>query len=160
MNLLPSNSFSSSGVSSLWGVKRLSVAPPAEPVPACVPVPLIANKDPVVCPNAPPLPPVAATAAPKLLPNPPPLLAAEEKLNPDAEPPNPEEGVSLLAAGAAKEKPAAVGAEEEDEEEPNPDGGCVALAVALPKPVEPDWPAEEPNPPLGAAKLKLLALLS
>lgn len=80
------------------------------------------------------------------------LFAVEEKLNPEAEP-NPEAAAGLLVLEAAKENSEAEGAEEE----PNPEGGCVGAAMALPKPVEDDGAAEEPNPPLGAAKLKLLA---
>ena len=155
LNLFAPNSLSSSGFSSLWEVKRLSVNPPAEPVPATVPVVLPPNKElTLVCPKS--FPPVEGAAAPK----PPPLLAVEEKLNPEAEPPNPEVDGALVtsATGAANEKPAAEGADEA-EKEPKPDGGGVATAAATPNPVGSAWVADEPNSALGTAKLKPLALL-
>lgn len=85
------------------------------------------------------------------------MFAVEEKLNPEARP-NPEVAAGVLVAGAAKEKEAAERAEDAAEEDPNPEGGCVGAAEALPKPAEDDGAsAEEPNPPLGAAKLKVPA---
>lgn len=83
------------------------------------------------------------------------MFAVEEKLNPEAEP-NPE-AAGLLVAGYPKEKLEAEGAVEAVEEEPNPEGGCVGAAVALPKPVGAAAAAGEPNPLDGAAKLKLVA---
>lgn len=138
-------------------MKRLSAAPPAEPTAAAV-----APNPPLVCPKALALPPVCDAPAPKTLPNPPPgalAVAVEEKLNPAAEP-NAEVAGALSADGAAKENPAAEGAEEEAATgaPPNPVGGCVGAAMALPNPVEAAGVAVgAPNPPLGAAKLKLLA---
>lgn len=135
----------------LSGENRLSDAPLADPAPAAGGAAVVPNP-PLISPKK-LLPPVAAGASvPKPLPNPPPVFAVEEKLNPKPEP-NPEVAAGLLVAGAAKEKVEAEGAEEES----NPEGGCVGAAIALPKPVEDVGAAEEPNPPLAAEKLKLLA---
>lgn len=144
---------SSSGVSWLSGENRLSDAP--EEAPAAVGA-AVAPKPPLVCPKILLLPVAAGASAPKPAPNPPPVLGVEEKLNPEAEP-NPAVAAGVLVVGAPKEKEEAERAEEAAEEEPNPDGGCVGAAKALPKPVEDGGAAEEPNPPLGAAKLKVLA---
>lgn len=138
----------------LSGENRLSDAPPADPAPAAGGA--AAAPNPPLCPKTLPLPAAAGATAPKPLPAPPPVLAVEEKVNPEAEP-NPEGAAGVLVVGAPKEKEEAERAEEAAEEEPNPEGGCVGAAVALPKPVEDDGAAEEPNPPLGAAKLKVLA---
>lgn len=132
-------------------MKRLSDVPRADPASAAVPAAVPPNP-PLVCPNTLPLPAAAGAPAPKLLPNPPPVVAVEEKLNPEAEP-NPE-AAGALVVDAAKEKLFAEGAEEAAEEEPNPEGGCAEAVTALPNPVE---VAVDPNPLLGAAKLKLLA---
>lgn len=133
---------------------RLSGAPPAEP-PAAAGAAAAVPNPPLVGPNRLLLPAASGALVPNPLPNAPPVLAVEVKLNPEAEP-NPEVGAGLLEDGAAKENVEAEGAEVTAEEEPNPDGGCVGAARA-PKPVGADGPAEEPNPPLEAAKLKLLA---
>lgn len=139
----------------LSGENRLSDAPPADAVPAAGGAADAPN--PPLCPKTLPLPVAAGATAPKPLPTPPPpALAVEEKLNPEAEP-NPEAAAGVLVVGAPKEKEEAEGAEEAAEEAPNPEGGCVEAAVALPKPVEDGGTAEEPNPPLVAAKLKVLA---
>lgn len=95
VNLLPANSFSSSEVSSPWGVKSWSAPPPTAGA-----APLTA------CPKEPP--PVAGGVADET-PNP-----EAEKLNSEAGTPN--TGASLLADGApkeelAKEKEAGAGAE-------------------------------------------------
>ena len=89
-------------------------------------------------------------------------MAVEEKLNPEAEPPNPEVAGALVASatGAANENPEAEGADEAGKE-PKPDGGggATAAAAATPNPVGAAWVADDPNSALGAAKLKPLALL-
>lgn len=96
----------------------------AEPVPN----PLVA------CPKILLLPAAVDALAPKRVPNPLPTeVAAEEKLNPDAEP-NPEAAAGVLDVGALKDKDAAETAE--GAAEPNPEG-------------------EEPKPLLPAAKLKV-----
>lgn len=114
--------------------------------------------NPLACPKILLLPVAAGTLPPKPLANappPPPVCAEEEKLNPEAEP-NPEVAADELEVGAVKEKEAGETAEEVAEE-PNPDGGCVGTTGALPKPVEDDGAAEEPNPPPAEVKLKVLA---
>lgn len=110
---------------------------------------------PLVCPK-PLLPPGAeGSFAPKPLPNPPPP-PVEEKVKPAAEP-NPEEAAGVLEVGAAKEKEEAETADEDAGAEPKPAGGCDGANEEVPKPVEEDGAAEEPNPLLEAAKLKVLA---
>lgn len=139
------------------GENRPSAAPLADPA-AAADGAGVAPNPPLVCPKMLLLPAVVDSLAVKPLPNPPPpLLAVEEKLNPEAEP-NPEAAAGALEVAALKEKEAAEGAEEAaDEEEPNPEGGCVGTTEALPKPVEDDGAAVEPNPLLGAVKLNVLA---
>lgn len=140
------------------GENRLSVAPPADPAPAAAGA-VDAPNPPLACPKIllfPATAGAAAGAAPKPLPNPPAVFAAVEKLNPEAEP-NPEVAADVLEVGALKENEEAERAGEAAEEEPNPEGGCTGAAEALPKPVEDDGATEEPNPPLAAAKLKVLA---
>lgn len=132
--------------------KRLSNARSADPAPAAGGAGVVPNP-PLARPKLLPLPAAAGASAPKPLPNPPPVFNVEE--NPEAVP-NPEVAAGLSVVGAAKEKEEAERAEEAAVEEPNPEGGCVGAAKALPKPVE-DGAVEEPNPPLGAAKLKVLA---
>ncbi|TNN88095.1 hypothetical protein EYF80_001676 [Liparis tanakae] len=151
VNLFALNWASSSGLKLLSCENRLFCAAPAGPTPAAGGASVFPNP-PLVCPKILPSPTEAGTAAPKPLPNPPPVaFCVEGKLNPEAEP-NPEVAAGLLVDGAAKEKEEAFGAEEAAVEEPNPEGGCVGAAKALPKP----GAAREPNPPLGAAKLKVL----
>lgn len=140
------------------GENRPSAAPSADPAAAADGAGLAPNP-PLVCPKMLLPPAVVDSLAAKPLPNPPPppLFAVEEKLNPEAEP-NPEEAAGALEVGALKEKEAAEGAEEAaDEEEPNPEGGCVGTTEALPKPVEDDGAAVEPNPLLEVVKLNVLA---
>lgn len=84
------------------------------------------------------------------------MFPVEEKLNPEAEP-KPVVPAGVLEVPAAKEKEEEETAEEAAEEEPNPEGGCVGAAKVLPKPAVDDGVAEEPNPLLGEAKLKVLA---
>lgn len=84
------------------------------------------------------------------------MFPVEEKLNPEAEP-KPVVPAGVLEVPAAKEKEEDETAEEAAEEEPNPAGGCVGAAKVLPKPAVDDGVAEEPNPLLGEAKLKVLA---
>lgn len=133
----------------LSGEKRLCDAPsPAAGGAADAP-------NPPACPKALLLPVAAGAAAPKPLPTPP-VVAVEEKLNPEAEP-NPEGAAGVLVVGPLKEKEEAEIAEEAAEGAPNPVGGCVGAAGTLPNPVVDDGAAEEPNPLLGAAKLKVLA---
>lgn len=134
---------------------RLSAAPPEDPVPAAGGAGVVPNP-PLVCPKTLPLPVVAGGAAAKPLPKAPPVLAVAGKPNPEAEP-NPDGAAAVLEDVALKEKEDAEIAEEVPVEEPNPEVGCVGAAGALPKPVEDGGGAEEPNPPLGAAKLKELA---
>lgn len=129
----------------LSGENRLSDGPPADPATA-EGVELAAPNP--VCPKTPLPPAVPGAPVPKPVPNPPPVFPMEEKLNAEAEP-NPEEAAGLSAFGAAKEKAEA----ERAEEDPNPDGGCVGAAKALPKPAEEDDDDDDD----GAAKLKLLA---
>lgn len=142
------------------GENRLSDAPLADPAAAAAGGAEVGPNPPLGCPKILLLPATADSLALKPLPNPPPppppVFAVEEKLNPEAEP-NPEEAAGALEVGALKENEAAERAEEAAEEEPNPEGGCGGTTEALPKPVEDDGAAEEPNPLLGAAKLKLLA---
>lgn len=107
---------------------------------------------PLACPKPPLLPGAVGACAPKPLPNPPPEFDVEAKLNPDADP-NPEEAAGLLEVGAAKENPAAEGAEEDAEVLPNPEGGCVGADKVFPK----TGAAAEPNPGSDDAKLKELA---
>lgn len=107
-----------------------------------------APNPPLVCPKGPLLPVVAGAPTPK------PLPAVEEKLNPEADP-NPEAGADLSVVLEAKEKLEAEGAEEDAAL--NPEGGCVGAAKMLPKPVEDDCVAAEPNPLFEAEKLKPLA---
>lgn len=138
------------------GENKLSDAPPADPAPAAGGAVAVPNP-PLVCPKILPLPAAdAGAAAAKPLPNPPPVLAVEEKLNPAAEP-NPDVAAGVLEVAELKEKEEGERAEGTAGEEPNPEAGCVGAAGALPKPVEDDGAAEDPNPPLGAAKLKVLA---
>ena len=128
----------------LSGENRLSDASPAEPAPGAAPNP------PLACAKT--LLPLAVAGAVKPLPNPPPV---EEKLKPEAAP-NPAEAAGLSEVGAAKGKVEAEGAEDD----PNPPGGCVGGAKALPKPVVDDddgAAAEEPNPVCEGVKLKLPA---
>lgn len=134
------------------GENRLSDAPPADPAPAAAGA-VDAPNPPLVCPKTLLFPAAAGAAVPKPLPNPPAVFAAMEKLNPEAEP-NPEVPADVSEVGALKEKE---DAEEGAEEEPNPEGGCAGAAEALPKPVEDDGAIAEPNPPLEALKLKVLA---
>lgn len=98
---------------------------------------------------------MAGASVPKPLLNPPPVFVVDEKLNPEAEP-NPEVAAGLSEVRAAKEKLETEGAEVTADEEPNPEGGCVGAVRGLPKPVGAEGVAEEPNPPLGAVKPKLL----
>jgi len=151
VNLFALNWASSSGVILLSCENRVFHAPPADPTAAAGGAAVFPNP-PLVCSKMPPPPTEAGAAAPKPFPNPPPVaFCVEVKLNPEAEP-NPEVAAGLLVDGASKEKEEAFGAEEAAAEEPNPEGGCVGAAEALPKP----GAAREPNPPLGAAKLKVL----
>lgn len=70
--------------------------------------------------------------------------------------PDPEEAAGVLEFGAAKEKEEAETADEGAGVEPNPAGGCDGANEEVPKPVEEDGAAEEPNPLLEAAKLKVV----
>ena len=124
---------------------RLSEAPPAGPAPAAGGA-AVAPNPPLAAPKTLPLSAAAGAAAPKPLPNPAPVFDVEEKVNSEAEP-NPEVSAGLSVVGAAKEKV-------DGEVAPNPEGGCVGAAKVLPNPVEEGGAAEDPNPPLGAAKLK------
>lgn len=138
------------------GENRLSDAPLVDPVAAAGGAEVVPNP-PLVCPKILLLPAATGTLAPKPLPNPPPpVFAVEEKLKPEAET-NPEVAAGVLEVGALKEKEEAERAEGAAEEEPNPRGGCVGPTEALPKLVEDDGAAEEPNALLPAAKLKVLA---
>lgn len=143
MNLFALNCSSSSGVRLLSVENRLSDVPLADATG-------VAPNPPLVCPDNPLPPDVTAASVPKPVPNPPPVL--DERPNWEAEP-NAEAVGGLLAFDAAKEKVDA----EPDEEEPKPEGGCADAAEVLPKPPEDDGVSEDPNPPLGAAKVKLLA---
>lgn len=136
------------------GENRESDAALAEPLAAAGGADTEPNP-PLVCPK-PLLPPGAAGSfAPKPLPNPPPP-PVEEKVKPAAEL-NPEEAAGVLEVGAAKEKEEAETADEGAGVEPKPAGGCDGANEEVPKPVEEDGAAEEPNPLLEAAKLKVLA---
>lgn len=129
------------------GENRESDAALAEPLAAAGGADTDPNP-PLVCPK-PLLPPGAAGSfAPEPLPNP--------KVKPAAEP-KPVEVAGALEVGAAKEKEEAETADEGAGVEPKPAGGCDGANEEVPKPVEEDGAAEELNPLLEAAKLKVLA---
>lgn len=129
------------------GENRESDAALAEPLAAAGGADTDPNP-PLVCPKLLLLPDAAGSFAPKPLPNP--------NVKPAAEP-NPEEAAGVLEVGAAKEKEEAETADEAAGVEPNPVGGCDGANEEVPKPVEEDGAAEELNPLLEAAKLKVLA---